>query len=222
METVLFDEKASKNMHILSKAIYIITKIMTILCYIGLAFIVLGLIIVPIILGHVDTKNSTFKVAGKEYSYTFDDDKLTIYDGTKELVSEKMDINVDLNEIISKHPSSYYIGVTETVFAMGSVSIIIVILFLKRLSKLFKNIGEDETPFSEENIIHLRKMALFLIIGVCFSVIGNFIFSIIAGFDTTLHIDFMDIIYILIILCMSYVFSYGLKLEKPKKSVKEK
>ncbi len=222
MKNVVFDEQASKNMHILSKTMYIITKIMTILCYIGLAFIILGLIIVPIILGHIDTKNNTFKVADKEYSYTFADDKLTIYDGTKEIASEKMDLNVDLNKIISEHPSSYYIGVTETVFVMGTISIIIVILFLKHLAKIFKNIGNDDTPFTEENILHLRKMALFLIISVCFSVVGNFIFELIAGFDVDLHLNFTDIIYILIILCLSYVFSYGLKLEKPKKSVNKK
>ncbi len=217
MENVEFDEKASKNMHILSKAVYIITKIVTIICYIGVAFIALGLIIIPILLGHVDTKNSTFKVGGKEYSYKIDDKKLTVYDGAKEVVSEKIDIDIDLNEMIEKHPSSYYIGVAETVLGLGAVSIILVILFLKHLSKLFKNIGEDETPFTEENIFHLRKMALFLIIGVIFAVISDCLFSAIAGYNMRLNFSFSDILYILIILCASYVFSYGLKLEKPKK-----
>ncbi len=225
MENVLFDEKAEKNMHTLSKVIHIIAKVFTVFCYIGLAFIILGLITVPVLLGHVDTKKSVFKVAGKEYRYSFDDKKITIYDGDEELVSEEMNVNVDLNEIISEHPSSYYIGVTESVLTLGGISVVIIILFLKHLSKLFKNISEDDTPFSEENILHLRKMAMFLIAGICISVVGNFLIAVCAGFDYHLHIDFTDVIYILILLCMSYVFSYGLKLEKPekpKKSVKKK
>lgn len=222
MENVMYNEDTKRNMHIVSKIVYIFGKIMTIFCYIGLAFIILGLIVIPVVLGHVDTKNSKFKVGGKEYTYKIKDKKLTVYDGSKEIVSEKFDVSFDLEEVISKHPSSYYVGVAETIFTFGAVSLIISILFLKRLTKLFKNICEDETPFTEENIINLRKMALYLGIGLCFSFVGNFIFAQVANLDARFNFNASDILIILIILCASYVFSYGLKLEKPKKSVNKK
>lgn len=218
----MFDERASKNMHILSKIIYIVTKIVSIFCYIGLAGLFLCLVVIPIVFGHIDTKNSTLKVGDKTYTYKLTKDKLTIYDGSDKVVSEKVNIDVDLQEIISKHPSSYYLGVFESMIGIAAICVIFVILLLRHVAKFFKNISKDETPFTSDNIDHLKQMAKYLLIMVLFSTISYGIVNAVAGLDLNMRINFTEILYALIIICMAYVFCYGYDLEHPKKTVKEK
>lgn len=222
METVMFDEKASKNMHILSKIIYVLTKIVTIFCYIGLAGLVLCLVVVPIFLGHIDTKNSKISIGNKEYTYELTKDKFVIYDGTEEVVSETVNVDIDLQKLITKHPSSYYIGVAEAALTIGAIAIVLVILLLRHASLFFKNISNDDTPFTNDNIIHLKKMAIYLIVMTVFSYLAYSIFKLVAGLDTNVHINFSEIFYALIIICMAYIFSYGYDLENKKKTVKKK
>lgn len=217
METVMFDEKANKNMHILSKIVYIITKIITIFCYIGLAGIILGLIAIPAFLGHIDTKNSKIKAGGKEYTYELNENAFIIYDNDKEVLNEKINLNIDLQEIISNHPSSYYIGVGEAALGIATIIIVLVILLLRHLSAFFKNISNEETPFVKENIFHLKKMALYFIIIACFSLISYSILNVVADLNTHVSINFSDILYAIILICMAYVFSYGYDLENKKK-----
>ena len=214
METVMFDEKANKNMHLLSKIVYIITKIITIFCYIGLAGLILCLIVVPIVLGHIDTKNSKIKVGDKEYRYELNKSEFTIYDGDDKIINEKVNTNIDLQEIISKHSSSYYIGVVESVLGIGALVVLLSILLLRHISAFFKNISKDDTPFTNDNIVHLKKMAAYLIIMTAVSIVSFSILNIVADLGMSVNINLTDILYAIILICMAYVFSYGYDLEK--------
>lgn len=221
METVMFDEKASKNMHLLSKIVYIITKIITIFCYIGLAGLILCLIVVPIVLGHIDTKNSKIKVGDKEYTYELKKNEFTLYENSKKIANEKVNTDIDLEKMISKHPSSYYIGVLESVLGIGALVVVLSILLLRHVSAFFKNISRDDTPFTNDNIVHLKKMAAYLIIMTAVSIVSFSILNIVADLGMSVNINLTDIFYAIILICMAYVFSYGYDLEN-KKTVNKK
>ena len=84
---------------------------------------------------------------------------------------------------------------------------------LKNIEKLFINIHNEDTPFTLENINYIRKIAMFLIIAIIAPTIFGIIFQAIIKMDMNIGIELMDLILVLIIFSMAYIFEYGYELQ---------
>ena len=85
---------------------------------------------------------------------------------------------------------------------------------LNHLSQLFKNINEGDTPFTLENVHHIKTMSYFMIAITILSAIGNAISSIIIEQDFDLGFGFISI---LVFYSIAYIFEYGYELQLDSK-----
>lgn len=212
----ILEEKEQKNMKLTSKILFIVSKIMEVCCFIGLAGIVLTLIIVPIIFKSIDLDNRTIKFGDEEIKYEINDNTLTIYENGKKVENGEITIDSKFVELIESHSTDYYTYLIESVLCVVVVILILTICLLKNSFKLFKNINELETPFVKENIDYLNKMAKYCFIIWIVSVVGFSIIDIISGAELNINVGLTELLFVLIIVCMSSIFTYGCKLEEKK------
>ena len=85
---------------------------------------------------------------------------------------------------------------------------------LNHLSQLFKNINEGDTPFTLENVHHIKTMSYFMIAITILTAIGNGISSLIMDQDFDLGFDFITI---LVFYSIAYIFEYGYELQLDSK-----
>ena len=202
----------------LSNVISIFSKIGSVFCFIGIACMIIIGLIIPFILKGVNLKKHEIKIADQIVKYEVVDNNLDIYvNGKKQDVDFKitgLDKAIeDLEDISSGEMIAY-----GEVFAIGEVLILIaIILLLHRLSKLFKNVRNDDTPFTDNNVVLIHEMANLMVILFILPIILNVILNIIIKSDAKLNVNFVSITLILITYAASIIFEYGTKLQEKSK-----
>jgi hypothetical protein len=78
---------------------------------------------------------------------------------------------------------------------------------------LFKNINEGNTPFILENVGHVSKIAWFMIATILIENISTLIYTNIINTNISSGIEMFDLIEILFVFSMSYIFKYGHQLQ---------
>lgn len=89
---------------------------------------------------------------------------------------------------------------------------------LYRLEKLFININQGDTPFTLENVRYIKEMAKLMIIAVILPAIGGILFEVILTADLGVELEMFDIVQILFLFGISYVFEYGYELQQDTKA----
>ena len=87
------------------------------------------------------------------------------------------------------------------------------IILLRQVEKLFRNIYSKDTPFTLDNVNHIRKIAIMMIISIVIPIVSNTIMSVIISHELNIHISSFNIIEILIVFILSYIFEYGCLLQ---------
>lgn len=215
MSVVKFKKEEQKKMKGLSKAIYLIARILRMFILIGLVLAIISFIAIPFIGSKVKLDKNTIQYREKIYHYTIDDEHLTIEGIGK---NNRFDIafitDSNLQQYIENHSVTYFVFITECVLICIIITIVFMNLVLKYLEKLFKNIHNGDTPFTLENIKYIRKIALFLILLMAFPTFGGFLCEWITSVNMNVEIELMNIILILIILSLAYIFEYGYQIQQ--------
>ena len=89
---------------------------------------------------------------------------------------------------------------------------------LSRLEKLFININEWDTPFTLENVRYIKQMAFLMIASIIFPNISGIFFELILKLDLGIGLELFDVIQILFLFGMSYIFEYGYELQQDTKA----
>lgn len=92
---------------------------------------------------------------------------------------------------------------------MGFISLFILSRVFLHLNKLFKNIYNLETPFTFENVNHIKKMSWLMIFTLVFSKFFSSSFLCILTNDFNFGIEMVDVVEILFLFSMAYIFEYG-------------
>ena len=220
MSAVKLKEDKQKKLKVLSKIIEVVAIIAKVLCYIALVCVAFFAILVPPIINNFDikedklmfNKNSILQIEENKDGITIksSDNVIAKTDDPKEMKAIKDFFSTNTNK-------SKIICCIEFFIAIFVVIVILSIIFFKRLIKLFRNINKEETPFTIENIEHIRKMAYLMIALIIFPVIANIIISI--GFNTSvdLNINFFNIMEVLFMFVLAYIFEYGYEIQKDSK-----
>ena len=217
MSVVKFKKEKQKKMKGLSKIIYILARIGKIASIIGIVGVIIAMVIMPIIIGNVKVINdTTIKVFGEEIKYESEEDELIIeYDNKENIINDSNEVMV-INTVIEKletNSSATIILFIEISFSLLIVSLILLYLTMNHLEKLFLNIHNGDTPFTLDNIKHIRKMALFMIIAVIIPNISGLITEIIFNNNLGIEFEMFDLIYILFLFSMAYIFEYGYEIQ---------
>ena len=228
MSVVKLNEQEQKRMKTLSKILYLIGRIGKIVCRVGIGFIVAAMILMPIVLSKIEVKDDALVADGNVVrilesvdgvKITVNNDHIILSDLTKK------DVTV-LKNSLTRFNKPVLIALYELSFAVLIGFVVIVIQLLKHLEKLFLNINEGETPFTLENVSHIKKMSYFMIAAIVVSSIGSTLLNIVTTAEVNIDFNLFNVGEIIFLYAMSYIFEYGYRIQKDSKGtmydIKEK
>ena len=199
-------------MKILSKIITIISKIGRIFCYIAIPFISLILIVSPYLIQNITIKDNklTLKLTNHNINLLEKNDKVALKVGGIILAdADKEFLNTKAVSIFENNKKQKIIGYIETGFAVLLVIIILTSIIFKHLETLFDNINKGETPFTLQNVILIKKIAWKMIIIIIMNNIGSGMFELLLSTNLNIKFETYDLVEILFLFSLSYIFEYG-------------
>lgn len=216
---VKLEQEKQNRLKGLSKAIYIIAKICKVFITIMIPIMLIIAFIAPIIMNRIDIDGNEITFDGaEEISIVIEDPNVVIeYDGEKITDEELSSYIIKYKELVDKHSKTMLI----VYFELGvTVLIITLILYretLKHLEELFVGINKGDTPFTLINAEHIKKMAYLLIAAIALPIVSGIIFEAIMGFDLEVSFGLIDVVEILFLFSMAYIFEYGYELQLDSK-----
>ena len=213
MKVVKFNEKKQKEMKTLSNVIGLIGKIGSIVLKVAIPFIILVMILVPYIVNNVEINNNNI-IFKTDNIKIIDEDKIEIHD----IIIGEFDADIDEYEVIKvfKENSKFEIIIyIEVALVFLIIDIVIMIIILKYVEKLFNNIKNNTTPFTLDNVSFIKRISYLMIILIIISPVASIIFNELLELSTEESVfDLINILEILIIFSMSYIFEYGYEIQK--------
>ncbi len=211
-KVVSLKKEEQKKMKALSKIISIISKIGRIFCYIAIPFLSLILIFSPYLINKVVIKdnNLTLNFQNHNINLLEENDKIVIKVGAFILAdADKEFLNTKVISIFENNSKAKIIGYVEAGFSTLLVIIILTSLIFKHLETLFDNINKGETPFTLENVSLIKKIAWKMIIIIIMSNISGGIFELLLSTNLNIEFETYDLVEILFLFSLSYIFEYG-------------
>lgn len=202
----------------LSTIVSVLSKIGKIFCFIGIAGLIIFAVVSSFIAKGINFKKHEIKIADQVIKYEIKDDDLTVY-----LNGEEQDIDfkvTGLNDVSKKLEEFTSTKITTAclVFAGGEILILIVMaIFLGKISKLFKNISKEDTPFTSDNTVLIHEIANNLVVLFIIPIVLSAALNLIVKFDINLNISFTSITLILVTYVASIIFEYGTMLQEKSK-----
>ena len=206
------DQKALK---VLSKVISVLAKICKVLCIIAIPCIILMMVFMPIMIKRVSVKNNDaniqleLKTSKKPVKIILADGKL---DKEDKLALQKT------SDLLEKNSTKKLIVATETIGVFIIALIVITILLLDHIYALFNSFYSDTTPFKEENVKHLKDIAILMIVSLVVQGIPAGIMEVVLKAEANSTFASYDLLTILMVFTMSYIFKYGVELQGKSKA----
>ena len=218
MSVVKLNKEKQKQLKGISKVLSLIGKIAGIVLRVATVFIILAMVCIPFAINSVDVKdgklisnNSAVKIV--EYEKSLD---IRVYDSTATTNIKNNDMK-KLATAIETYSKPGVIALFETGLALMLSFIIILIRTLKHLELLFDNINKGDTPFTLENVNHIKKMTYLMIACIVLSAIGETVLNIPMNGSLDLDFDLFSIVEILFLYSMSLIFEYGYQIQLDSK-----
>lgn len=211
-EVISLKQEEQNKMKGLSKAISVLAKIIRIVCLATIPLVILGMISIPFIIQNVEVKNDEiiWKANNEHITLERKENNYELkMNGTKVADIEKDEVNSHYVDMFKNNSKISIIGYVETGLLTLLVSVYLMSLTFKHLSKLFENLNIGETPFTLENVNHIKKMAWLMIAIIILPNIGGVIFNILLTTDIDMDFELFDLVEILFLFSLSYVFEYG-------------
>ena len=214
MNVVKFNEKKQKEVKTLSNVISMIGKIGSIVLKVAIPFIIIAMLIVPYIVSNLEVKENeiTFK---SESIKIVDENKIEVHG----VIIGEYDGDLADNEVIKIFKNNSNIKIIsyfETAMIFLIIDIVIMIIILNYVEKLFNNIKNEKTPFTLDNVKFIKKISYLMIALILITPISDAVFSIISGVSNggDSPFEIINVLEILIIFSMSYIFEYGYEIQK--------
>lgn len=218
MSVVKFKKEKQSQMKGISKVLSLVGKITAIVLRVAFGFLVAGMILLPIGFKYIDIEDG--KIVSKDKKIQIVEvgksTEIRIGDHVVAADVKESDINTIVPSI-EKYGETGVVIFLEIGMAFLGAFIIVLIKSLKHLELLFKNINEGDTPFTLDNVDHIKKMAYLMITCIILSAIGQTILNIPLREQVNLELNLLNIIEILFLYSMSLVFEYGHEIQLDSK-----
>ena len=133
----------------------------------------------------------------------------------KKIVIADVDTKKDIERVrnIVKNNSTFKL-VTGVELAIASIVLILLFtrIMLSHMEKLFKNIHDGDTPFTLDNVKHIKKIAYAMILSIVIAPVCGLIASLMIN-ELEFSFPTFSIIEILVIFTMAYIFEYGYEVQ---------
>lgn len=211
-KVISLKKEESKKMKILSKIISTFSKIGRILCYVSIPFVVLAIIITPFLVHKLEVKNNEISISSSDSKISILDkgDKLVIKAGNIVLGEASKDVaQTKIIDVLENNSKAQIITYVEIGFIVLIATLVLISIILKCLERVFGNINKGDNQFTLENVHLIKKMAYMMIIIIVISNLGGIIFEILLNSDLDMGIEVFDLVQILFLFSLSYIFEYG-------------
>ena len=217
MSVVKFKADKQKKMKGLSKALVIISKIARVVVCVAMVVIALAMIAAPIVINKTEvTKN--------EIRLNINNDKLIVteekvnYNGEEQNIANPQAFR-DVKKAFDENSKAKIIVAVEVGFVLMVIYFAILFAVLTLFAKLFTNINKGDTPFTLENVNYIKRLAYIMIASIVASGIGKGIFDSLLTSDIDFEFELFDLIEILFLFSMSYIFEYGYEMQLDSNAV---
>ena len=218
MSVVKFKKEKQKQMKGISKVLSLVGKITAIVLRVAFGFLVAAMILLPIGFKYIDVEDG--KIVSKDKKIQIVEvgksTEIRIGDHVVAADVKESDISI-IGPSIERYGETGVVVFLELGMAFLGAFIIVLIKSLKHLESLFKNINEGDTPFTLDNVDHIKKMAYLMITCIILSAIGQTILNIPLREQVNLELNLLNIIEILFLYSMSLVFEYGHEIQLDSK-----
>ena len=219
MNLVKFEKAKQQKVKTLTKILSLIGKIGGIVTKVGIGFIAFAMIIIPIFVSNIDIKEDKIIASGNIITITELNDGIRISSRDNEHIIIGDINNKDIEKVkkaYNKYDKKILVVLLEASLGTLIVFLVFVTKVLKHLEKLLKNINEGDTPFTLENVNHIKKMSYNMIAAIITSGLGTILLSITMASEE-IEVSLFNIVEIIFLFAMSYIFEYGYEIQKDSK-----
>ena len=215
MSIIKLKKEKQKNLKVLSKVIEIIAKIGKVLVTICIPIVIIAALFVPYLLNNITVGDNSISFGEMNIVEDTVNNSTFIKIGNTIIAEENEDINaiMQLKEILDNNSKSKMIGCSIIGFIFIIADLFVIRMILKHIEDLFTNINKIDTPFTMENVEHIKKMAYLMIISIILPIISDGLFATITKSNWNLDIELFSIVEILILFAASYIFEYGYSIQ---------
>lgn len=218
MSVVKFKKEKQNQMKGISKVLSLVGKITAIVLRVAFGFLIAGMILLPIGFKYIDIEDGKIVSKDKKIQIVEVGKSTEIRIGDHVVAADVKESDITtIAPSIEKYGEIGVVVFLEIGMAFLGAFIIVLIKSLKHLELLFKNINEGDTPFTLDNVDHIKKMAYLMISCIVLSAIGQTILNIPLREQVNLELNLLNIIEILFLYSMSLVFEYGHEIQLDSK-----
>lgn len=193
MSVVKFNKEKQNKLKIVSKTISIFSKILQVITIIISAVMIMSMLFIPSVINNTNVDNGSIIVADKN---------------VMEFNLDQMTTNTIVN-VFEEHSKLEIILYTEIIMICLTISVMIISFAMLYLAKLFDSISKGDTPFTLENLKNIKRVAILFISYLIFPDVSGTLFQWITKIDMNIDYEITKIFYVLIIICIYYIFDYG-------------
>lgn len=201
MSVVKFNKEKQNKLKIVSKTISIFSKMLQVITIIISAVMIMSMLFIPSVINNTNVDNGSIIVADKNVM-EFNLDQMT----TNTIVS-----------VFEDHSKLEIILYTEIIMICLTISVMIISFAMLYLAKLFDSISKGDTPFTLENLKNIKRVAILFISYLIFPDVSGTLFQWITKIDMNIDYEITKIFYVLIIICIYYIFDYGHQIQLDSK-----
>ncbi len=220
MNVVKFKNEKQKKVKVLSKIVAVISKIGWICSIVGISLVVLSAILLPIALKNIEMDDNKITYNDEVIEIADENNKLVLKHNNVIFAEESDQQTIALIKDVIEHNQNNktLLIVYSEAGLITLISYLVLLLFMfKRLEKLFNNINSGDTPFTLENVEHIKKIAYLMIALIIFPNLCEIIFELILKQDLNISFELFNVIEILILFVISYIFEYGYEIQLDSK-----
>ena len=201
MSVVKFNKEKQNKLKIVSKTISIFSKMLQVITIIISAVMIMSMLFIPSVINNTNVDNGSIIVADKN---------------VMEFNLDQMTTNTIVN-VFEEHSKLEIILYTEIIMICLTISVMIISFAMLYLAKLFDSISKGETPFTLENLKNIKRVAILFISYLIFPDVSGTLFQWITKIDMNIDYEITKIFYVLIIICIYYIFDYGHQIQLDSK-----
>ena len=220
MSVVKFKKEKQSQMKGISKILLLVGKITSIVLRVAFGFLIAAMILLPIGFKYVDIEDGKLVSKDKKIQIVEVGKSTEIRIGDHTIAADVKQSDIDnIAPAIERFGEPGVIILLEVGMVFLGAFIIVLIKSLGHLEKLFKNINEGDTPFTLDNVEHIKMMAYLMITCIVLSAIGQTILNIPLRSEIDLDFNVLNIIEILFLYSMSLIFEYGYEIQQDSKGI---
>ena len=124
-----------------------------------------------------------------------------------------------MKDIIETTSKTTFLIYVEAGFFTLTIVVFLAMKLCHHLEKLFQNINQGRTPFTHENVMHLKTVAILMIFMIVLPNFCGFLFEFFLQMDLGVDYEMFDLIEILFLFSMIYIFQYGLEIQRDSNGI---